>query len=291
MVPRLASILLAISVVSCRIELPTSVIVHAGPSSEFAGNGRLAKLTVYAPRAGRRIASANAVTAVVIWQIVPSRGYFAGDSGDGVRVMYASRRSRSHPRSQEPPEGVICEFIAETANAPGVGGAILIRPMVAGRSNAVPDGGVGGSAARSSHQSSIRPLPGGVRYHPDTSSINPTTFVKVKDVLSKVKKEKCGERKASQQWVEDVFSFHTSGDQANVLGRANIDFAGMVEIQKDCSWCAYGEISMQPQYFNFNKSNRDGWAEFKTMIGRNLPGKPYMVFVVGTKRLQECGKL
>jgi hypothetical protein len=93
-------------------------------------------------------------------------------------------------------------------------------------------------------------------------------------VLSKIKKDKCGKCTPSQQWVEDVFGFQTSGDQANFLGRANVDFGGMVDIKKDCSGCAYGEISMQPQYFNFNRSNRDGWAESKTLIGRNLPGVP-----------------
>jgi hypothetical protein len=76
---RAGLILLALCAASCNWEIPTSVTVQAGPSFEFAGSGRLAKFTVYAPRTGRRIASPNSELSTIIWQIVPLKGYMAGD--------------------------------------------------------------------------------------------------------------------------------------------------------------------------------------------------------------------
>jgi hypothetical protein len=130
-----ALMLSVVALVSCNVEIPTSVSVHAGPSFEFAGSGRLAKFTVYAPRMGRRIASANAEVSVIIWQIVPSQGYFEGDRVEGMRVVYGTvprgyvqTIPKASENAKDPPLGVICAFFAETANAPGVGGAIFMSP-------------------------------------------------------------------------------------------------------------------------------------------------------------------
>jgi hypothetical protein len=130
-----ALILLVACAVSCSSEIPTSVVVHAGPTFEFAGSGQLAKFTVYAPRTGRRIATANSEVSVISWQIVPSRGYLAGDSVEGMRVVYgkvpqgyAQTIPESSQNAKALPLGVICAFFAETANAPGVGGSIFVSP-------------------------------------------------------------------------------------------------------------------------------------------------------------------
>jgi hypothetical protein len=119
----------------CNWETPTSVIIREGPSFEFAGSGRLAKFTVYAPATGRRIAVADSQVSTPIWQIVSSKGYFEGDRVNGLRVVYGKvpqGYTQTIPKPSDepkaPPLGVICAFFAETVNAPGIGGSIFMTP-------------------------------------------------------------------------------------------------------------------------------------------------------------------
>src|SRR5262249_31708384 len=94
-----------------------------------------AKFTVYAPKTGRRIAAPNSDVSTVIWQIVASKGYLAGDSVEHLRVVYgkvpqgyAQTIPEPSEEAKAPPLGVVCAFFAETANAPGAGGAIFMSP-------------------------------------------------------------------------------------------------------------------------------------------------------------------
>jgi hypothetical protein len=119
----------------CSPEIPTSVDIHSGPSFELDGSGRLAKFTVYTPRAGRRIATANSQVSVVTWEIVPSKGYFAGEPVHGMRITYGTVPPGYVQTTPAPslkptplPLGVISAFFAETASAPSVGGAVFMSP-------------------------------------------------------------------------------------------------------------------------------------------------------------------
>lgn len=130
-----ALLLQAICFMSCEWEVPTAVVVRDGPTFEFTGSGRLARLTVYAPKKGRRIAAASAEIDTVIWQIVTSKGYFKGAGVEGLRVTYGQipdGYEQTVPKPSEtaepPPVGVVCSFFAETTNAPGIGGAIFMSP-------------------------------------------------------------------------------------------------------------------------------------------------------------------
>lgn len=129
----IALVLPVACVLSCHLEIPTSVVVRSGPSFELSGSGRLSKFTVYAPRTGRRVAAADADVSVVIWQIVPSHGYFEGSPVQGMRIVYGvvprgyvQILPALYEKPNALPLGVISAFFAETANAPGVGGTIFM---------------------------------------------------------------------------------------------------------------------------------------------------------------------
>lgn len=85
--------------------------------------------------------------------------------------------------------------------------------------------------------------------------------------------------------------FQTTGDQANFLGRITLRFQGVLEVGEDCRWCVTGGLSAEPDVFDFNRSNRGPWKEMLTTIGRNLPGVPYRIYIVGIKHLAECGSI
>ena len=130
-----ALVLQAVCCMSCEWEVPTSVAVREGPTFEFAGSGRLARFTVYAPKRGRRISSSSPEMGIAIWQIVTSKGYFEGARVEGMRVTYGQIPEgyeqtvpRPSEKAEPPPLRVVCSFFAETTNAPGVGGSIFMSP-------------------------------------------------------------------------------------------------------------------------------------------------------------------
>jgi hypothetical protein len=119
----------AICCAGCEWERPTLVSVREGPTFAFAGNGRLATFTVYAPHNGKRIASPNPDVATIIWQIKASRGYFEGARVGGLQLTYGKvpdgyeQTTPSQPQQASPPTpGVVYSFFAETTDAPGIGG-------------------------------------------------------------------------------------------------------------------------------------------------------------------------
>jgi hypothetical protein len=75
-------------VAACDWEVPTLVRVTSGPAFEFSGSGQLASFTVYAPRAGRRIAAGHSDVDTVVWQIKASKGYFEGTRVGHLQLVY-----------------------------------------------------------------------------------------------------------------------------------------------------------------------------------------------------------
>jgi hypothetical protein len=121
-------------VAACNLEIPTSVVVTDGPGFVLSGSGQLAAFTVYAPRAGRRIASANSDLDTVVWQIKASKGYFEGTFVGHLQLLYGKLPdgyNQTVPsQSQAAPPlapGAVYSFFAETTNAPAIGGSFYMN--------------------------------------------------------------------------------------------------------------------------------------------------------------------
>jgi hypothetical protein len=114
-------------------EVPTSVRVTSGPAFVLSGSGDLASFTVFAPRAGRRIAVGSSELDTVVWQIKASKGYFKGTRVEHLQFVYGKLPdgykqtvpSQSHGAPPLAP-GVVYGFFAETTNAPGIGGSFYL---------------------------------------------------------------------------------------------------------------------------------------------------------------------
>lgn len=106
-------------------ERPTVVSVNAGPSFAFKGSGRLAIFTVYAPKAGNKIAFPHPDDSSIVWRIAATKGYFEGTRVGGLELAYGRVPGgyiQSVPgESQAPPvlpAGSVYSFFAETTDAP-----------------------------------------------------------------------------------------------------------------------------------------------------------------------------
>src|SRR5258706_12104694 len=104
-------------------ERPTVVGVNAGPSFTMKGSGQLAGFTVYAPRAGNRIAFPHKDDSSVAWQIVATKGYFEGAHVGGLQLKYGavpSGYTQLVPSESQPAPalsaGAVYSFFAETTN-------------------------------------------------------------------------------------------------------------------------------------------------------------------------------
>jgi hypothetical protein len=120
-------------VAACNWEVPTTIRVTSGPAFVLAGSGDLASFTVYAPRAGRRIATGSSEIDTVVWQIKASKGYFGGARVEHLQLVYGKLpdgyKQTVPSQSQAAPPlapGVVYGFFAETTNAPGMGGTLYM---------------------------------------------------------------------------------------------------------------------------------------------------------------------
>jgi len=119
----LAGVLSLMFLTACR-EIPTSVIVGAGPSFSLGGSGRLASFTIYAPRNGQKIAFPDHDVATAVWQITATKGYFKGSQVKGLRLIYGDvpdGYQQAVPEKSQAPKlvsGVVYAFFAETTDAP-----------------------------------------------------------------------------------------------------------------------------------------------------------------------------
>lgn len=117
----------------------------------------------------------------------------------------------------------------------------------------------------------------------DTSSVRATNFAQVKAAI--------GSCKPGTYPVNDVVGFSTGGDAALYLGNITLKFAGAVTVNCDCSWCFNGTLTALPDVYDFNRSShRNPAAEFSTIVGSHLPGKPYNINIAGSKPVNECSK-
>jgi hypothetical protein len=105
-------------------ERATIVSVNAGPSFTMRGSGQLATFTVYAPKAGNRIAFPHKDDSAIVWQIVATKGYFEGTHVEGLELIYGkvpTGYAQVVPSESQPapalPAGAVYSFFAETANA------------------------------------------------------------------------------------------------------------------------------------------------------------------------------
>ena len=106
-------------------ERPTVVSVNAGPSFAFKGSGPLAIFTVYAPKAGNRIAFPHQDDSLIVWRIAAAKGYFEGTRVGGMGLTYGKVPSgyiQSVPAELRAPPvlpaGSVYSFFAETTDAP-----------------------------------------------------------------------------------------------------------------------------------------------------------------------------
>ena len=66
---------------------------------------------------------------------------------------------------------------------------------------------------------------------------------------------------------------------------------GVLAIARDGSYRFDGRLSADPDPFDFNpRSGRSAIAEASTTIGRQLPGKPFLVHLIGSKPFSARGR-
>ena len=117
----------------------------------------------------------------------------------------------------------------------------------------------------------------------NTSSVKTSNFNQAKAAI--------GSCKAGTYPIHDVVPFSTGGDAALYLGFITLKLDGAVTVNCDCSWCFSGTLSAYPDVYDFNRStHRTPAAEFSTVIGSYLPGKPYSINIVGAKPINQCSK-
>jgi len=140
----IAAVACFLSATGCnRPEVPTSTKISNGPSFSLSGSGRLASFTISAPLNGQKVpvpcdavllpCSGAGSAASVVWQVVPSRGYYRGTRVEGFQIFYGrvprgydqTTPSQSLPAPPLTP-GAIYGFSAETTDAPGRSGHFYV---------------------------------------------------------------------------------------------------------------------------------------------------------------------
>jgi hypothetical protein len=137
----IATLACFLSATGCnRPEVPTSVKISNGLLFSLSGSGRLASFTISAPLNGQKIAVPCDVAllpcsgvASIVWQVVPSRGYYKGTRVEGLQIAYGKAPpdydQTTPSRSLTAPPlttGAIYGFFAETTEGAGHGGHIYV---------------------------------------------------------------------------------------------------------------------------------------------------------------------
>src|SRR5258708_25482577 len=92
----IATVACFVSGTACnRPEVPTSVKISNGPTFSLSGSGRLASFTISAPPNGQKVPVPCDTAllpcsglASIVWQVVPSRGYYKGTRVEGLQILY-----------------------------------------------------------------------------------------------------------------------------------------------------------------------------------------------------------
>jgi RHS repeat-associated protein len=85
--------------------------------------------------------------------------------------------------------------------------------------------------------------------------------------------------------IDENLEAHAGGEYSNVIGRHTVKSSGTLTTHCNCTWSYTGSLSSALGYdpYDFNPSNRGGWGEFKTWVGRNrCDGKPFNIHLPGS---------
>jgi hypothetical protein len=126
----------------------------------------------------------------------------------------------------------------------------------------------------------------------DTSSVKPSHFKEVHDLINGAASACCTVKKASTIKIDAKRVFSTSGDQANFLGDITLRLQGEMRLDGNGKWSFKGTLRAYDDWYDFNAStHRKIIGEILTMIGRNTPGKPFWIEIRGEKPISEEGKV
>ena len=122
-------------------------------------------------------------------------------------------------------------------------------------------------------------------YEIDTSSVKPSQFKAVKNILDVCRR---GEHHINDSM--SVSTGDTSFNQSLYLGCVTLKLNGDLFVVKGGFWRFAGELSCADDTYDFNAStHRSWWAEALTRFGAAVPGKTYKIAIAGTKPIWEYG--